>query len=1053
MNNFLLPPTSSTDQDLAELEAKSFFKDGSRAMEGSITMSGNRMIGPDTVELLNQAAGILPGAGRVSVYSKTVDKKLYFQDDTGLETKIEGGSVDGPVSSTDNALVRWDGTAGLLLKDGQILQDDSGGLSSINAIGSTGATGQFLLQTSLAASDAIRLNATNATAGIDIDSGLGGITMNTTGGLMVLDSSRNGAGAISLIASGVTGGIDFNAGGILSMSASLGSSQAMSISTLAPGGGLSINTDAGGIQLSSSTGQISLSSSFGGTDAIKLLTFFGGIDVGGGPNGVMIHSTGGQVQLESSLAASDSLRIHADDLGGGIDIDAGTGGITVNSTGGQIGLDGRAILITGGIGGVSIHTKDTSITVNSGEGKLSLLSDLGATDSLRLHASSVTGGIDVDSGTGGVDIHSTGGQIVIESTLAGLDSLRLHSSDAGGGIDIDSGTGSISINSTGGQIGLDARSIFLTGGVGGVSISSEDTSITVNSGEGKLSLFSSLGATDSLRLHASSVSGGIDIDSGTGGIAINSTGGQILFSSSSADPSSVKIQSTAGGIDLDGAALKSITLDSGTVQVRNKDAVAKSILLETNQGANETIAIDCVQGTDGGAIALTATAGGIDLEASSGKTLELDGGQVKLKSKDNTAKAIELLTNIGTSETIDIINTQGTGGSAIKIQAAAGNIDVDCLAFDLLASKPATEGTVNLSTIGSVTDKISLTAFTSTSVNAILLQSLDGGIEIEADPTKLVNIVNAPLNVQNEVRLQETGGGTDTTALKAPSVVTTSYTIVFPTDVGATNQIFRNTVAATTATLTWEDVPFSPGYIDVLEVEFKNVTTVTVSVGNARSDDDTFNIILASSTDAVITVSGAGGLDTGVEAGNTFYSVWVIGDSAGVNATDTLLSVSVSSPTLPAGYDKQRLVGWVRNNASSDFRQFSSSGIGRVRHIVNEVEEAELSIRDGAGSTTFVTESLAAFVPPGTKRHDMAIEFDMDSDTDKFFYRSGLNTFATVANTPRKVGQGISSATFGFDDMVLTNLSCNPATPNFQWASTVAGNDVELHSLGYYVEV
>jgi len=47
---------------------------------------------------------------------------------------FEPGDVVGPTSSTNNALVRWDGTTGRLVKNGTILEDDSGNLTLVNSI-------------------------------------------------------------------------------------------------------------------------------------------------------------------------------------------------------------------------------------------------------------------------------------------------------------------------------------------------------------------------------------------------------------------------------------------------------------------------------------------------------------------------------------------------------------------------------------------------------------------------------------------------------------------------------------------------------------------------------------------------------------------------------------------------------------------------------------------------------------------------------------------------------------------------------------------------------
>jgi hypothetical protein len=72
---------------------------------------------------------------------------------------------------------------------------------------------------------------------------------------------------------------------------------------------------------------------------------------------------------------------------------------------------------------------------------------------------------------------------------------------------------------------------------------------------------------------------------------------------------------------------------------------------------------------------------------------------------------------------------------------------------------------------------------------------------------------------------------------------------------------------------------------------------------------------------ADITASGANGLDTGAEAANTWYFIWVIYNSS-TNTIASLLSTSASAPTMPSGYGYKARVGAVRNDASSNFLPF-----------------------------------------------------------------------------------------------------------------------------------
>ena len=100
-------------------------------------------------------------------------------------------------------------------------------------------------------------------------------------------------------------------------------------------------------------------------------------------------------------------------------------------------------------------------------------------------------------------------------------------------------------------------------------------------------------------------------------------------------------------------------------------------------------------------------------------------------------------------------------------------------------------------------------------------------------------------------------------------------------------------------------------------------------------------------------VSGAGGLDTGTPLVSNWYAIHIICNEAGT-LVSSLLSLSATSPILPSGYTRFRRVGWVRNNASGNFCQFTQYD-GQVWY-----EPASYyQVVSPSGVTSF-----AQFVPP-----------------------------------------------------------------------------------------
>jgi hypothetical protein len=108
-----------------------------------------------------------------------------------------------------------------------------------------------------------------------------------------------------------------------------------------------------------------------------------------------------------------------------------------------------------------------------------------------------------------------------------------------------------------------------------------------------------------------------------------------------------------------------------------------------------------------------------------------------------------------------------------------------------------------------------------------------------------------------------------------------------------------------------------------------------------------------------ITASGLGGLDTGLEASNTWYYVWIIQDVSD-GSVGAIFSVSSTSPTMPSGYTKKRLSGAIRNLSSGDFPGYQEQNNRRVYTSAQ-------AISTGSGTAPGSWNAdISAIVPPGT---------------------------------------------------------------------------------------
>lgn len=108
-------------------------------------------VGGTDVGLADGGTGVSladPGADRLwgwddtdnSIVWITIGAGLTYDAGTNTLTASGGGGITGPGSSTDNALVRWDGSGGTVIQNSGAILDDSNNLSGIVTISATNIT-------------------------------------------------------------------------------------------------------------------------------------------------------------------------------------------------------------------------------------------------------------------------------------------------------------------------------------------------------------------------------------------------------------------------------------------------------------------------------------------------------------------------------------------------------------------------------------------------------------------------------------------------------------------------------------------------------------------------------------------------------------------------------------------------------------------------------------------------------------------------------------------------------------------------------------------------
>ena len=172
-------------------------------------------------------------------------------------------------------------------------------------------------------------------------------------------------------------------------------------------------------------------------------------------------------------------------------------------------------------------------------------------------------------------------------------------------------------------------------------------------------------------------------------------------------------------------------------------------------------------------------------------------------------------------------------------------------------------------------------------------------------------------------------------------------------------------------------------YINGLKLAFLTGTTMTVSAGRCRNSTDANDISVGLPLNVAATqtgvepvaagtgtvtintaINGAGGLDIGTMANNTFYGVYAIGDSFNVNPGSALISANLTTPTLPSGYNLHKRIGYIKSSGAAAILSFRQDGCGLDRWMWYDAPLAT-NITAGA-SATYAAVDATGTLPSAT---------------------------------------------------------------------------------------
>lgn len=212
-------------------------------------------------------------------------------------------------------------------------------------------------------------------------------------------------------------------------------------------------------------------------------------------------------------------------------------------------------------------------------------------------------------------------------------------------------------------------------------------------------------------------------------------------------------------------------------------------------------------------------------------------------------------------------------------------------------------------------------------------------------------------------------------------------------------------------------IPFLP--IEGLNMIWSSESVLEITAGACQNRSNA-NVILTSNIGATsaqpsifvdITKSGAAGLDQGTVAADTFYNVYVIGDSTLNLISEGLFSISSNNPVLPKGYDMFRRIGTVLTDSIGQIIKFYQTGLDKSRTIWYD-EPIEVL---GTGTDAVYTEidmgvAPTMAVPPFASRAIFQAEITPTGPGDAAFFRvlgSASAAMAIISGSVAAVPQEI----------------------------------------------
>lgn len=237
-------------------------------------------------------------------------------------------------------------------------------------------------------------------------------------------------------------------------------------------------------------------------------------------------------------------------------------------------------------------------------------------------------------------------------------------------------------------------------------------------------------------------------------------------------------------------------------------------------------------------------------------------------------------------------------------------------------------------------------------------------------------------------------------------------------------------------------------YVNGLQLEYVDASTMTLKAGAARDATNTNDIVLESDLTLDTSLLGARGIDTGVVQSDAWYNVELVADSTGYNEPSAVLSLtSGANVALPSGYDMKRRVGYVRTGKSStDINEFRMTGEGTNKMLMH-VQGIEVISRGLQTSWTNIDLSQAIGYLGNLNTIPMWCRVSFKPKTAVTEYVEFRPLGSSVSSTQWRVNGSVVGVES--DTIVLLHANYNGGNPGIEYQVSAAAAEVTIDVLAF----